>query len=337
MKNLKIFISMPDNDKYNTFITPRALASLQEVGEVCRNKTDRDLTEEELVEQAQGADVIVCGWGTVKFTRKVTDRLPDLKIIAYTAGTMVRVVDEDVLQNGIIALTGNYLFAKNVAEGCIAYILCALRKLEKYMKVMREGGWKTDEDTNCSLLERKVGLVGFGEITKYLIGMLKPFDVEILVNSGHMTDTEAKEYGVKRASREEIFSTCDIISLHLSLTEKTVGCIDYALLSKIKPGALFVNTARGKIVDESALIELLKEKRFCAALDVFAQEPPAKDNPLRKMDNVMLIPHMGGPTIDRREAVVLSLAKDLERFKRNEPMKNLFEAAALSHMTNEHV
>jgi len=333
---MKIYISMPDNQKYNTFTTPRALARLQEVGEVSRNRTDRELTVDELVEQAQDADVIMCGWGTVKFTKKVTDRLPNLKIIAYTAGSMVRVVDEEVLQNGIVALTGNYIFAKSVAEGCIAYILCALRRLEKYMKVMRNGGWKTDEHTNYSLLERKIGLVGFGEIAKYLVDMLKPFDVEILVNSGHMTDAEEKKYGVKKASREEIFSTCDIVSLHLALTEKTVGCIDRTLLSMLKPGALFVNTARGKIVDEDALVELLEEKRFCAALDVFAQEPPAENSPLRNMENVVLLPHMGGPTTDRREAVVLSFAEDLERFKQKEPMKNLFEATALSHMTNEH-
>lgn len=330
---MHIYISMPDTERMATFITPRSLEMLKEQGTVSRNKLDRNLTAEELVNEAKDADVIVCGWGTVTFTKELVQKLPKLKIIAYTAGSMSSVVESDTFEGGVVALTGNYIFAKSVAEGCIAYILCALREIEKYMNIVRSGGWIDDLFYNRGLLGKKVGLVGFGEIAKQLVEMLKPFDVEVLVNSGHLTKEEALKYGVKIATREEIFSECDIVSIHLALSEKTRGSIDRRLLSMLKPDSLLVNTARGGVIDQEAMTEMLSEKRFWAALDVFCPEPPAADSPLRTLENTVVLPHMGGPTIDQREHIVMSFAKDLEAYKNGRPMKNIFNPEDLSHMT----
>lgn len=335
---MKIYISMPiasaETDfMTDTFLTPRSLAALESVGEIERNQSKQNLTADELVEQAQDADILLCGWGTVKFTKEVTDRLPNLKMIAYTAGSMVPVLDSAGLPEGVVALTGNYMFAKSVAEGCVAYMLCYLRELEPYMQEMRNGGWRERGFYNRGLYGKKIGLVGFGEIAKNLVGLLKPFCVDILVNSGHMSDEEAELYGVTKVSREEIFSNCDIVSLHLGDNDKTKGCIHRALLERLKPNALLVNTARAGIVDVEAMTELLGQKRFGAVLDVFREEPLPADNPLRKMENVMLIPHMGGPTIDMREQIVLSFAEDFAAFEQGKPLKNQFRTEALSHMS----
>lgn len=329
---MNIFISMPDNETNRSFITPRSLVKLQELGKVTQNPTGHNLDAEEVVELAQDADVIICGWGTLMFTKEIIDRLPNLKIIAYTGGSMTTVVTKDVLQDGIIALTGNYIFAKSVAEGCLAYILCALREIEKYMSIVRHGGWVEGIWSNRGLFGKKIGVVGFGEIARNFVEMLRPFDMEILINSGHMTEAEAAHYGAKLATREEIFANCDIVSIHLSMTEKTKGCINRELLSLLKREALLVNTARGGVVDEVALEELLAERRFSAALDVFTKEPLPTSSKLRTLENVVILPHMGGPTIDMREYITLSFAKDLAAFKKNEPMKNRFEAKDLSHM-----
>lgn len=335
---MKIYISMPmasaETDfMTDTFITPRSLAALEAVGEIERNQSKRNLNAEEVVEQAQDADIILCGWGTVKFDRSITDRLPNLKMIAYTAGSMVPVINPTNWSEKVITLTGNYMFAKSVAEGCIAYMLCSLRELEPYMREMREGGWRERGFSNRGLYGKKIGLVGFGEIAKQLVFLLKPFHVELLVNSGHMTDEEAECYGVKKASREEIFESCDIVSLHLGNNEKTKGCINRELLERLKPNSLLVNTARSGIVDTKAMTELLEQKRFCAALDVFDEEPLPADEPLRGMENVMLIPHMGGPTIDMREQIVLSFAEDFAAFAQGKPLQNRFNIQALSHMS----
>ena len=330
---MNIYISMPDTERMATFITPRSLKMLQEQGNVTRNTLDRDLTAEELVLEAKDADVILCSWGTVTFTKELVAKLPNLKIIAYTAGSMSSVLESDTLDTGVLALTGNYIFAKSVAEGCIAYMLCSLRQIEKYMNLVRNGGWIGDIFYNKGLLGKKIGLVGFGEIAKQLVLLLKPFDVEILVNSGHLTEEVAESYGVKKATKEEIFSECDIVSLHLAMTEKTRGTIDRRLLSMLRPDSLLVNTARGGVIDQEAMTEMLQEKRFWAALDVFYPEPLEVDHPLRTLENTVVLPHMGGPTIDQREHIVMEFAKDFEAYKNGKPMKNQFNPADLSHMT----
>lgn len=330
---MKIFISMPIHETTETFITPKSIARLEEQGTVTRNMTTHHLNADELAEQAYDADVIVCGWGTPTYTKEVTDRLPNLKIIAYTGGSMANVVTEEVLESGIIALTGNYIFAQSVAEGCLCYTLCALREIEKYQNLVRNGSWTNGTWYNRGLFGRKIGIVGFGEIARNYVEMLRPFDMEILINSGHMSEEEAAAYGARLASREEIFSECDIISLHLSLTEKTRGCINRELLEMIRPDALLVNTARGAVVDEAVMEELLVQKRFSAALDVFSQEPLPQDSKLRTLENVVILPHMGGPTIDLREYITCSFAKDFAEYKEGRPMKNQFFASSLGHMT----
>ena len=330
---MKIYISMPVDETTDTFLTPRSLAVLQSVGEISRNTKATNLSADELVEQAYDADIILCGWGTIKFTKEITDRLPNLKMLAYAAGSMTPVIGSGFPEN-VTVLTGNYMFAKSVAEGCIGYMLCYLRELEAYMQEMRAGGWRERGFHSRGLYGKKVGLVGFGEIAKNLVYLLKPFHVDIMVNSGHMSDKEAEQYGVQKATREEIFSECDIISLHLAQTEKTIGCINRSLLERMKQSALLVNTARAGIVETDALIDLLNKKQFGAVLDVFDQEPLPADSPLRAMENVMLIPHMGGPTIDMREQIILTFAKDFAAFERGEALNNEFKTAALAHMSS---
>lgn len=330
---MNIFISMPQDEISKTFLTSSALEKLREIGTVTQNPTNHQLNAEELIQYAKNADVILCGWGCVKFTKEITTALPSLKIIAYVGGSLAPVLEADALQNGIVALTGNYIFAKSVAEGCLTYILCSLREIEKYMNLVRNGSWREDEFYNRGLFGKRIGIVGFGEIAKNLVTLLKPFDMEILIDSRHLTEEQANAYGAKLASREEIFSTCDIVSLHLSLTEKTKKSIDRALLEKLKPDALFVNTARGAVVDEEALEELLANKRFYAALDTFSQEPLPKNCKLRTLDNVVILPHMGGPTIDVREYITVSFAKDFEAFQKGLPMKNQFDISSLSYMS----
>lgn len=329
---MKIYCSIPNNETGRTFITDKALAELAKVGELTRNMAETQPTADDLVRDAYDADIIVCGWGSIKFTKDVTDRLPNLKMIAYAGGSMAGTVDESVYEKGIVTLTGNYIFAMSVAEGCLAYALCALRELERYMRQVREGGWN-ENWTNRGLFGKRIGIDGFGEIAKNFVQMLKPFDMEILINSGHLTEEEAASYGARKATREEIFETCDIVSLHMSLTPKTEKCITRELMEKLQPHALLINTARGSVVDDVAMEELLAEGRFFAALDAHAQEPLPVDSRLRKLPNAMLIPHMGGPTIDMREYIICSFAKDIKAFAEGKPLKNEIGAAASARMS----
>ena len=187
---------------------------------------------------------------------------------------------------------------------------------------MKEGGWRPKIDRNTGLIGKKVGIVGYGAIAKYYVDLLKWFNVDLYVYSKYITDEEIERIGAKRATLEEIFSTCDVISLHSALNEENRGMITGELLAMIKDGALFVNTARGRLVDDEALIKELGKGRFNAAIDVFVTEPLEKESPYRKMNNVMLFPHIAGPTFDMRERVLFELLEDILRINRGEDPKN---------------
>ncbi|MEG0692933.1 MAG: NAD(P)-dependent oxidoreductase, partial [Oscillospiraceae bacterium] len=202
------------------------------------------------------------------------------------------------------------------------------REIPRYSNLMRQGGWKTPEYYNQGLLDQKIGLVGFGEIPKYLVGMLKPFRVKIMAFDKYVSKEKMAEYGVQKVELEQIFSQCPIISLHLPKTEDTYHMIDEQIIKRIPDGALLINTARGSVIDEEYLTKELATNRFKAVLDVFEQEPPLENSPLRSMENAILIPHMGGPTIDRRKYATLAVLEDIKRFYQDEP---LIHEISLSH------
>lgn len=330
---MNIFVTIPDNPIRHSFLTEKAVKALSHVGTVTFTPTENEMSPKDFERYAKDADVLVTGWGTIKIDENVIPNLPNLKIIAHTGAAVTHIVDEYAYQKGITVLSGNVLFAKSVAEGCLCYTLTALRRIEEYAGMVRKGGWRNECFVNEGLFERKVGLIGFGAIAKYFVKMLKPFEVDIRVYSGHMSADDAKHLSVSLSGLTEIFEQCDVISVHSSLTPDTVGMITADLLAKIKDGALLVNTARGEIIDEGALISQLKTGRFHAALDVFAQEPLPADSPLRTLPNVLPIPHMGGLTMDMRQQVTIALSKDIDSFKNGGTMQNSIPFKHFKRMT----
>ena len=318
---MKIFITMPNNDVAATFFTPRAMEALNALGEVTQNPLDHNLTVEEVLELGGDADVLVAGWGTCRYSKADLEKFPNLKIIAYTAGSVAPVVTADAYETGVLVLGGNDCFAKSVAEGALCYTLAALRRMEHYMAVMREGGWKERVFSNRGLFGKRVGIVGFGAIAKHFVNMIRWYDLEVLIYSSHLSNEEAAQYGARTASLEEIFSSCDVISIHASAIPKNKGLVTRELMAMMQPDALLVNTARSMVVDEPAMIEMLLEGKFYAALDVYDKEPPLPDAPLRKCKNALLMPHQGGPTIDMREVIILELCKDIKRWEKGEPVQ----------------
>ena len=330
---MKFFITMPKNDVAKTFFTPEAMEKLNALGEVSQNSLDRNLTTDEVVELAGDADVLITGWGTCRYSKADIEKMPNLKIIAHTAGSVSPVVTADAYETGVIVLSGNDCFAKSVAEGTLCYTLAALRRLEHYMAVMREGGWKERVFSNRGLFGKKLGIVGFGAIARHFLNLIRWYDLEVLIYSSHLSNEEAAQYGARTASLEEIFTKCDVISIHASDTPKNKGLVTRELMAMMKPDALLVNTARAAVVDEPAMIEMLLDGKFYAALDVYGKEPPLPDAPLRKCKNALLIPHMGGPTIDMRGVIVGELCKDIKRWQKGEPLQNEIKLEAAVRMT----
>jgi phosphoglycerate dehydrogenase-like enzyme len=210
----------------------------------------------------------------------------------------------------------------DVAEHTLTLILAWYRQLGTMDRNVRTGKWGAIDSgvSTYTIAGKTVGLVGLGNIGRKVARLLNAFGAKVLYTDAFAVAPEVeKELGVQRVTLEELLVQSDIVSLHVPLNNQTRGLMSDAQFALMKPNALLVNTCRGPVVDEQALIRALQKKQIAgAALDVLAQEPPAADNPLFAMENVLLSPHIAGVTRDtwaRRGAFIFA---NLERVWRGE-------------------
>ena len=306
---MKALISVPQGAVFDTFFPPENIALAESLGECVWNTETTPMTTAEVAEKIGDCDVYVTLWGSPAVDREILDNAPNLRLVTHLGGTVVPFVSDAFWASGIPIISGNAYFAESVAEGTLAYMLAGLREIPKYNAQMKEAHqWKTAEDRNAGLAGKTIGLVSYGTIARNVVRLLSMFRVQLKVyDIAPLPPEDVERYGLQTASLEEIFSTCDIISLHTPLLEQTHHLIDRNLLQKIKPGALFINTSRGAIVDQAALEDELATGRFCAVLDVFEKEPLPPESRLRELPNTILIPHMAGPTVDLRSFITKEL------------------------------
>lgn len=321
------------------FFPKENIEKLESKFEVVWNKTGGRLTKEELIEKVDDCDAVITCWGSNMFDEEVLAHAPKLKILAHFAGSVAPYVSEALYDRGIKVIGANdMMFAESVAEGAIAYMLCSQRKIKKIQKHIenRAEGWveSRKDPFKRGLLYKTVGIVSFGAIGEHLARMLQPFNCKIKVYSRNISDEKLQKYNMQRASLEEIFSTCDIISLHTAWNKHTEKMINKDLIKMIKDDALLVNTARGQIIDEEALTEELKTGRFSAALDVFWQEPLPSESELYGLENVLIMPHNGGPTPDLYKYIADSLIDEMYDYLENgAPLKSEIPKAKGLSMT----
>ena len=203
----------------------------------------------------------------------------------------------DATAHGIACTRTTGANKTGVAEMALMHIIAAKRQVMQNRKVMESGVWVKNIGTE--ILGSRVGILGFGNIGVALAKILQGFDCEILAYDTYHNEEAAKKYGVRFTDLDEIFSTCDAISVHLPYNEETHHLVDEKYLSMMKPSAVITCTARGNIVDEDAMYTVLKENRIAGAgLDVFAQEPLPTNSKLLELDNIILTPHLSSQTYE---------------------------------------
>ena len=307
---MKTFIAIENDETRATFLPPENMALLKEYGEVREIKGE--LSEENAAAQIGGSEVYMTCWDSPRLDREILAAAPNLKLLVHLGGTVVPFVSEEMFERGIRVISGNAFFARSTAEGALAYILAAQRNIPYYCTELKEKRrWKCENAPNMSLIGKTVGLVSFGAVARNLAEMLQPFGVRLLVyDIVDIPEYTKKRLGITQVSLDELFSSADIISVHTPLNSATHRLIGSELFRKIKPNALFVNTSRGGVVDGEALINALKECRFRAVLDVYDEEPPKPDSELFSAQGLIMMPHMGGPTLDLRSAIAETLIKE---------------------------
>lgn len=332
---MKIYVAMPVGFIRDSFMTKENIEMLESLGEVTWNESEERLTPAVLRDALVDVDVCVCGWGCPQFTEEVLEKANKLKLVAHTAGSVARIASDAMYERGIRIVCGNEVFARTVAEGTLAHMLYMVRRFGEYEMRTVEGGWKPLDFKTESLFDQTIGIVGYGAISRYLIEMLKLFNVKIKLFSNHTTEEQAAAIGVQKASLEEIFSTCHVISLHSAKNPANHHMINDSLLSLMQDGAILVNTARGALIDEEALVKHLQSGHIRASLDVYEQEPPVPEHPFWNISKEFLHmqPHLGGPTMDQRPAAARFVFEDIQRFQNGEPLQNEISAARTKTMT----
>jgi len=226
--------------------------------------------------------------------RALLERLPNLKLLAIT-GAQHRTLDLDAAtEHGIVVCHSSAHAGahQGTPELAIALMLAAVRHIPQEDRRIREGRWQGS--VGIQLYDRTLGIVGLGKIGRKVARVAQALEMNVIAWSQNLTAASAAEVGVTRVEKDELFRQSDIISLHLVLGERTRGVVGAQEFALMKNTAWIVNTARGPLIDEQALIDALKNRRIGgAALDVFWQEPIPKDHPLLAMDNVVLTPHLG--------------------------------------------
>ncbi len=313
-----------------------AISRLETLGPVTYNLTNEPFSPGLLAEVVENKDVCLTHWSCPSFSEDVLEHAGRLKLIVHAAGSVADLVTAGVYERGIKVCSANTLMARHVAEGVLVYILAGLRWLPQHAYDLQyKKVWNKRTLEGESLLGAKVGLIGLGTIGRFLLDFLVPFDVSIKLYDPYVSAASVKGYPyVELAALEEVLAWGDVISLHASLTRETRGMLDKSRLKLIKDGALFVNTARGAIVDERALADELRAGRFGAVLDVYETEPLPLDSPLRGLENVVLMPHVAG--ITAREQMSYAMIDEIGRFSRGEPLQYEIPYEKFLLMTKEH-
>ena len=294
------------------------------------------LSRREYVELFAGKDGVITTWNTPLIDREVMEKAAQLKIISHAGGEVRPFIDPEIfsLRPDLVLCNASNVMAKPVAEHTLCVVLACLRSLFYFREWVKEdeNWWDYDRRKNVSLLRKKVGIVGLGQIAREFIKLVRPFEVELWVYSRHLSAEEAAAESLRKSTLEEIFSTCEVITLSAANTPQNRHMINRDLLKLIKPGAVFVNNARGQLVDEKALIQELETGRFTAAIDVTDPEPPEAQNKLRRMPNVLLTPHIGGPTPDQRIWMMQEAVENVKNFFEGKPVRGLIDRKRFSYM-----
>ncbi len=279
--------------------------------------------EAERVERARDADYLLCSWTPV--SAQVIEAGGKLKLIQKYGIGVDKIDLAAAARRGIPVGIAAGVSAVAVAESAITLMLALYRRLCLAHNSLRAGQWlKWELRTGCyELWQKTVGLLGGGHIGQAVAGRLHHgFECRVLYYDVIRLPPEREAaLGMTYTPLEALFRHSDIVSLHLPLTPETRGLIGAKTLALMKPTAVLINTSRGGVVDEPALIAALQKGTIAGAgLDVFAKEPPDRDNPLLRMDNVVVTPHCSAGTVDTMKRIVGHAFDNILRVERGEPL-----------------
>jgi phosphoglycerate dehydrogenase-like enzyme len=280
---------------------------------------DHVADEAGVVERLRDFSVVCVNRERTPMTRAIVERLPNLKLIA-TSGHWNASIDMQATSDHGVLVCGSRPDQESCSDLAWGLIIALMRQIPREDKALREGAWQTT--VGRGLRGRTLGVLGLGTIGIRVARIGRAFDMDIIAWSQNLTEEKAVAAGTRLVGKEAFFRQSDVVSVHVVLSERTHKLIGAKEFAWMKPTAYLINTARGPIVDEAAMVDALASGRIAGAgLDVFDTEPLPLDSPLRKLDNVILTPHLGGVTDERYRGRYGDVVEDVRAWIAGKPIR----------------
>lgn len=277
-------------------------------------------TQDQLIERALDADILITN--KLLMTKEVMNQLPRLKLIHQLATGTDNIDKEAATAKGIIIRNAVGYSTHAVSQHVFALILELVSHVALHNNDTKNGGWSHSGDwchmikTPRELAGKKLGIIGFGKIGQKVSEIGSVFGMEILVHSQHATMHQYPH--IKLVSLDELATESDFVTLHSPLTARNKGSIDRQFFTKMKNTAFIINTARGGLIVEDALVEALNTRSIAGAgLDVLCEEPPHEVNPLLKLDNCIITPHIAWTSYEARKRLIQIVAENISEYLRS--------------------
>jgi|SRR5665213_1520794 len=255
------------------------------------------------------------------FPRSLIEKLPNLRLIV-TAGMKNAAIDSAAATARGIQICGTETLGYPTAELTWGLIIALLRKIPQEFAALKLGRWQST--LGAGLRGKTLGIVGLGRLGSQMATIGNAFGMQVLAWSPNLTAAHAAELGAQRVEKDKLFSRADVVTVHLGLGDSTRGVVSAAEFARMKPTAYLVNTSRGPIVQEAALIEALKARRIAgAAIDVFDREPVPAGHPLLALDNLLVTPHLGYVTEENYRLIYGHAVENIRAFLDGKPIRTM--------------
>jgi phosphoglycerate dehydrogenase-like enzyme len=277
---------------------------------------------EAVVAALQGFDIVCAMRERTAFSRAVIERLPDLKLL-ITTGMRNASIDLDAAKERGVIVCGTSAFGNGTAAIATGLMLDLARRIGYENARLKAGAfWQTT--VGLDLEGMTLALLGFGKLGTHMAEIGRAFKMDVIAWSQNLTAETCNKAGVAYVRRDDLFRRADFLSVHVQLSDRTRGLIGAEEIAAMKPTAFLINTSRGPIVDEAALLNALREKQIAGAgLDVFDVEPLPLNHPFRTLDNVVLTPHLGYVTVQNYRTFFAGIVDDIRGFLDGKPLRAL--------------
>jgi phosphoglycerate dehydrogenase-like enzyme len=274
-------------------------------------------SEGQLIDALKDVHILIPIRERTRFRASVLEALPSLEMISQTGENTPHLDLEAATRRGIVVCTSPGA-GQSTAELTFGLMLALMRRIPQEHQGMRSGHWQTSQ--GVGLQGKTLGVIGLGRIGSRVAHMAQAFGMRVLATGFTLTAERAMAHGVRMAALEDLLARSDVVSIHLRLSERSDKLIGRRELRLMKPTAYLINTARGPIVDETALIDALRHRRIAGAgLDVYEQEPIDPSNPLLQLDNVVWTPHIGFVTQETYEQMVGGAVENIVNYLEGNP------------------